>query len=102
MRLETREYSKELVPTKYSHNIILWREHELGETRISLSARATTELIIDTSSLMFLGSENEESTERVFLCSCSSDYLHISRKCPDSFIDFDIGSSSCHVRRDGH
>ena len=99
--LEARKDAKKLVPSKYTHDIILRREHELRKTRISLATRTTAKLIVDTTGFVFFCTDDEESSERVFLDSCSSLELYHSSKSSYSFIDLDIRSSTCHVGRYG-
>ena len=99
--LEARKDANKLVSTEYTHDIILRREHELRKTRISLATRTTAKLIVDTTGFVFFCTDDEESSERVFLDSCSSPELYHSSKSSYSFIDLDIRSSTCHVGRYG-
>jgi hypothetical protein len=97
--LEIREYREKAIPTKYTHNIILGREHKLRKSRITLTTRSSTELIIDTTCLMFFCTDNKKTAERIFLHTCCSFEFYYSCKCTNSLIDLDIGTTSCHIRR---
>ena len=50
------------IPTKAAHQIVLKREIKLGLTRISLTTRTATELIINTSAFVTLGAYNAQTS----------------------------------------
>ena len=80
MRLESCQEGKKTIASEYSHDIIVRRNHELTESWISLTSRTTTELIIDTTSLVLFCTEYEKTTERILLNARSSLEFHSARE----------------------
>ena len=79
------KYIHQILGTKQTHQVIFQGNVELGFTWISLTSGTSTQLIVDTSGLMTLGTNDTKSAK--FLNALS---------------EFDIGTTSGHVRRDCH
>ena len=82
---EAAEYRHQLLGTEQTHQIIFQRNIETGLTRISLTSGTTTQLVIDTTGLMTLGTDDLQSTG-----------------CSRFIVQLDIGTTTCHVGRDGN
>ena len=80
---EAAEYRHQLLGTEQTHQIIFQRNIETGFTRISLSTGTSTQLIINTTGFMTLGTNDFQTTGSFCL-----------------IIQFDIGTTACHVSCD--
>ena len=77
------EHIDQFFRTEQTHQIIFQRNIETGFTRISLSTGTSTQLIINTTGFMTLGTNDFQTTGSFCL-----------------IIQFDIGTTACHVSCD--
>ncbi len=79
------EHADQTFGTEQSHQIVLQGNIELGFTGISLTSGTTTQLVINTSGLVTLGTDDLQSAG----CSCL-------------VIQLDIRTTTCHVGSNGY
>ena len=77
------EHVDQFLRSKQTHQVIFQRNVETGLTRISLSTGTTTQLVIDTTGLMTL---------------CTDDLQTAGSFC--LIIQLDIRTTTCHISRD--
>ena len=79
------EYAHQTLRSEQTHQIVLQRDVETGLTRVSLTSGTATQLIVDTSCLMALGTDDLQSSCR-----------------PRVVIQLDICTTAGHIRGNGH
>ena len=79
------EYTHQTLRSEQTHQIILQRDVETGLTRVSLSSGTAAQLIVNTSRLMALGTDDLQSSCR-----------------PRVVIQLDICTTAGHIRGNGH
>ena len=79
------EHAHKPLRTEQPHKIVLQRDKELGLTRISLTSASATQLIVDTSGLMALRTDDLKAAG-----------------CSGIIIQLNIRTTSGHVGSDGH
>ena len=79
------EHIYQSLGTEQSHNIVFQRDVELGFTGVTLTSGTATQLIVNTSGLMTLSTDNHKTA----CCLCL-------------FVQLDIRTTARHVGGDGN
>ena len=91
------------IASEEAHQIIFEREEELRRSRITLTARASAQLTIDSSRLVSLRSNDVKSADLLDVDHVPFRILDLRRlRDRHAFAEFDVGSAAGHVGRDRH
>ena len=79
------EHTHQTLGSEETHQIVLQRDVETGFSRVSLTTGTSAQLVVDTTGLMTLGTDNLQS-------AC----------CLGVIVQLDIGTTACHIGSDGN